>query len=101
MKLENQTTFPARILVADLRDQGRAAEAPLVASAPEPFSELPLAYSRAYGGKAEFNFEPVAWPDNPDGIGYYLSRDQAMNQPLPNIEPGNGPFIRTWEDQPA
>jgi hypothetical protein len=72
----------------------------LVPSEPEPFTEMPVAYTRAFGGKADFQGQLAAWPDNPDGVGYYLTRDQAVGRPLPNVEPADGPFLRTWEDRP-
>jgi hypothetical protein len=69
-------------------------------SEPEPFTMMPLSYNRAFGGKAEFNHEMSLWPDNPDGIGYYLTKEQAVGGPLPNIEPADGPHIQSWEDKP-
>ncbi|WP_394844461.1 DUF2169 domain-containing protein [Pendulispora brunnea] len=73
----------------------------LVPSSPTPFSELPLGYQYAYGGKAEFNHEMAAWPDNPEGRGYYFTAAQAEGNPLPNIESARNPLIRTWEERPT
>lgn len=72
----------------------------LHASDPIAFDEMPLAYSRAYGGVTEHDHESVTWPDNPVGRGYYLSAEKADGQPLPNIELAQGPPIRSWSDQP-
>lgn len=72
----------------------------LVPSGPEPFEQMPLAYSKAYGGSSVFDYETVTWPDNPVGRGYYLSAEAAEGQPLPNIESATGPQVKTWADQP-
>ena len=72
----------------------------LLPSPPEPFEEMPLAYARAYGGVTVHDYETATWPDNPIGQGYYLSSEAAEGQPLPNIEPAEGPQIRQWNDQP-
>jgi len=61
---------------------------------------MPLAYARAYGGVTVHDYETATWPDNPIGQGYYLSSEAAEGQPLPNIEPAEGPQIRQWNDQP-
>jgi hypothetical protein len=73
----------------------------LVPSPPEPFTELPLAYSRAYGGTTEHDDETFVWTDNPTGVGYYLSEEKALGQPLPQIELAEGPAVRAWSDQPT
>ena len=58
----------------------------LVPSAPRSFTEMPLSYQRAYGGGADHEGTKVPWPDNPMGVGYYLSEEAAVNNPLHNIE---------------
>jgi hypothetical protein len=68
-------------------------------SLPLPFTEMPLSYSRAFGGKAEFNYEVVTWADNPEGQGYFFTQDQAEGKPLPNIELSQGPRVKAWSDQ--
>jgi hypothetical protein len=70
-------------------------------SDPAPFSELPLAYSRAYGGSTEHDYETSVYQDNPIGLGYYLSPEKAVGHPLPNIELATGPLIAEWSDQPS
>ena len=73
----------------------------LAASSPETFTELPLAYARAYGGATEHDYEQVVWPDNPIGRGYYLSAAGAEGGPLPNIESAAERPVRAWSDQPT
>jgi hypothetical protein len=73
---------------------------PLAASRPQPFTEMPLGYSHAFGGTADYEGFPAVWADNPVGRGYYLSVEQAKDHPLPNIEAGDEPRIRSWEDRP-
>lgn len=72
----------------------------LVPSSPEPFAEMPLGYSRAYGGATEHDYESCLWPDNPVGRGYYLSPEAAERQLLPNVEAKDGPRVEDWTDQP-
>jgi hypothetical protein len=72
-----------------------------VASSPELFEEMPLSYQRAYGGKTEYDYEQLVWPDNPVGRGYYLTEQAALGQPLPNIETAAMPPVRNWSDQPG
>ena len=72
----------------------------LVPSQPEMFDEIPLGYSRAYGGTTTHDYETITWPDNPAGRGYYLSAQGAEGQPLPNIESVRAPQVREWTDQP-
>jgi hypothetical protein len=72
----------------------------LAPSDPAPFEEMPIGYTRAYGGITEHDCETLAWTDNPVGRGYYLSEEAAVGGPLPNIEPGDGPLVAQWSDQP-
>ena len=101
---EGRVLLTAHALRSELRITGNRRWTPsgtrLVPSSPEPFTELPLAYSRAYGGTTEHDDETVVWTDNPIGIGYYLSEEKALGQPLPQIEPAEGPALRDWSDQP-
>ncbi|MCA9710413.1 MAG: DUF2169 domain-containing protein [Myxococcales bacterium] len=68
-------------------------------SDPHPFTELPLSYHYAYGGRSEYNGMEVALADNPVGRGYYVEQDQAEKNRLPNIEPAEGPPVRQWSDK--
>lgn len=72
----------------------------LAPSDPVSFEEMPIAYSHAFGGSTEHDHETVVLPDNPIGRGYYLAEEKAVGQPLPNIEPANGPRITDWTDRP-
>jgi hypothetical protein len=71
----------------------------LVPSDPTYFQEMPLAYTHAYGGKTEHDYETVVFVDNPVGRGFYLSPERAEGQPLPNLEEGRGSRIQAWNDQ--
>jgi len=73
----------------------------LVPSQAQLFEEMPLGYSRAYGGVTVHDYETVTWADNPVGRGYYLSAQGADGHLLPNIEPARGPQVREWSDQPV
>ncbi|HEX2660032.1 MAG TPA: DUF2169 domain-containing protein [Polyangia bacterium] len=84
----------------------------LTPSPPVPFDEMPLGYTRAFGGVTEVGGEDVPWPDNPTGRGYYHTPEQALGKPLPNLESvaasgalawntripvaGWGPYSQTW-----
>ena len=72
----------------------------LVPSAPEPFTEMPLSYERAYGGHAPYNGAPVPFSANPSGRGYYREQSQAEGQLLPNLEDDRSPPIQRWQQQP-
>lgn len=58
----------------------------LVPSDAQPFVSMPLSYERAFGGIAETENGPCAWPANPLGVGFYMNPEQAEGQPLPNLE---------------
>jgi hypothetical protein len=70
----------------------------LVPSRPEPFTAMPLGYSRAYGGRAPSEHGEVAWTDNPDGVGFYLREEDAVDRPLPNLEPSGAPHTSAWSE---
>jgi hypothetical protein len=71
----------------------------LVPSDPEPFEQVPLTYAHAFGGTLPLDEGKFAYPQNPDGKGYYLSEEQAEGQPLPNLEDPAHP-IASFEDRP-
>ncbi len=71
----------------------------LAATEPLPFTTMPLSNDRAFGGTAHWEDAPLAHAVNPKGRGFYLSREEAANQPLPNLEAQQVP-IRRWTDQP-
>ncbi len=91
-----------------------------VLSAPEPFLEMPLTYSRAFGGTADIEVDvdspiEVTHPDNPEGVGFDLepiaaSLHAELNCPagfpryareraVPNIEAVGSP-LKHWSDTP-
>ena len=69
-------------------------------SATAPFSAMPLSLANAYGGKRPWDGIEVAFPDNPAGKGFFLSKEDAIGGRLPNIEDPRVP-IRRWNDAPA
>jgi len=71
----------------------------LVASEPEPFETIPLAWSRAYGGEAQAKEYTVPNAYNPSGLGYVLQEEHAPGVALPNIEDPSD-RITSWSDQP-
>ncbi len=65
-----------------------------------PFTQMSLGYKNAYGGKALSEAGMMDYSANPDGKGFYLTQDQALGQPLPNLENPEQP-VETWQDQPV
>jgi len=79
---------------------------------PEYFTELPMSWKLAYGGKhmilagfvagtqipmpsSEYSF-----PANPEGIGFYTDMKQVEGSPLPHFEDPEH-LINSWQDQPT
>lgn len=91
--------FSTELLVIGDRRWRKTIGGELVASDPEPFTEMPLDWTRAYGGIAAFGGEPAPHPLNPRGRGFYLSAEQAVDQPLPNVEDRAAP-VQSWRDGP-
>jgi len=58
----------------------------LVMSAPEPFTEMPLTWDRAFGGPAEHAMGSLADTNNQVGRGLILDLERAAGTALPNIE---------------
>ena len=58
----------------------------LVPSQPLPFTKVPLTLEYAYGGMVEQEWGELKYIHNPVGKGFYLTEDQALNRPLPNLE---------------
>jgi hypothetical protein len=98
VKWELSSGFRSQIAVFGDRvwvRQGRQ----LVASTPRPFVSLPLSLDCAYGGKDVWDGLEIPFPNNPNGKGFYLTPEQAVGKPLPNLEDPQRP-IRNWNDQP-
>jgi hypothetical protein len=71
----------------------------LVPSKPAPFVSVPLTLRFAFGGKSVWDGLEMPWPDNPDGLGFYVEEAQAEGQPLPQLEdPAH--LIQRWDDRP-
>jgi hypothetical protein len=68
-------------------------------SPPKPFRALPLTVEHAFGGKAPWDGLEVPFADNVVGKGFYLEEEQAVDQPLPNLEDPEH-LIRKWDDRP-
>jgi hypothetical protein len=100
--------------------QGDGADGAPRISPPVPFTEMPLTWSRAFGGSAEVYIDvdspvEVKDPTNPEGKGFDPSLQAAALgsalrapegfpwfdpvRPLPNLEDPRVPIAR-WEDQP-
>jgi hypothetical protein len=71
----------------------------LVPGAPEPFVSMPLSFDRAFGGAAETENGPFAWPQNPRGKGFYPTPELAEGSPLPNLEDPEHRIV-SIEDRP-
>lgn len=71
-------------------------------SAAEPFESMPLLYERAFGGTAEpSKGRPAQWePRNPVGRGFYASKAEAIDKPLPNLEDPDD-LVTTFRSRPA
>ena len=71
------------------------------ASAPQPFTRMPLGTERAYGGKASLQgSDPQPFSMNPQGKGYALDEAQVEGLALPNLE-RPAQRISRWTDQPV
>lgn len=71
----------------------------LVPTPPQPFASLPLTLHYAYGGADTWDGLAIPWPDNPEGIGFYLEEKNAVDRPLPCIEEPEQ-LIQKWDDRP-
>lgn len=69
-------------------------------SAPARFTTIPLRLDRAFGGQVTWDGLALKHPDNAEGRGYHASADEAIGNPLPNIEEVDMP-LREWSDRPT
>lgn len=70
-----------------------------VATAPAPFTSMPITNDRAYGGTARLDEAEVGHLVNPEGRGFHYLEDDADGSPLPNLE-DEGELIGGWRDEP-
>lgn len=77
----------------------KTSEGEFKATAPEPFTSIPLTYSNAFGGTCECETGEMPWQANPEGVGYYMEEWQAEGKKLPNIEDPEAPIVN-WNDWP-
>lgn len=93
------------------RDGGGGA---LVPTVPLPFDRVAMSWENAFGGaviqptrlqkmangqEAILPEHPEAHSDNSDGTGFYPAREDAIDQPLPQLEDPEHP-IESWNDRP-
>lgn len=98
VSLEVGDSFRRRLLVfGDRVWKGRTKD--LLPGEPAAFVEMPLDLAHAFGGKDDWDGLAVPFPDNPEGKGYYIDKENAAGKPLPNIEDPDHP-IRRWDDRP-
>lgn len=71
---------------------------PVAIAGPVPFDEAPVRYEQAFGGAYEEGGRPVAWPENPVGVGF--AKAVVDRAPLPSIELP-GARYRSVKDRPA
>jgi hypothetical protein len=66
-------------------------------SSPKPFVRLPLRWEHSFGGTSADG--TLQEPRNPIGRGFYVTRREAQDRPLPNIEDPDRPIV-DWNDRP-
>ncbi|MCK6590641.1 MAG: DUF2169 domain-containing protein [Polyangiaceae bacterium] len=71
----------------------------LVPTPPGRFEALALTLRHAYGGRDTWDGLEIPWPENPDGMGFYATREGAIDKPLPYIEEPSL-LIAKWDDRP-
>lgn len=71
----------------------------LTASAPRPFTSMPLDLAHAYGGRFVWDGLEVTYPSNPLGKGFVRDAEDAAGKPLPNLEDPDR-LMRAWNDTP-
>jgi hypothetical protein len=91
-------TFDHKIFVfGDRVWQGRGRW--LTASAPKPFTSMPLDLAHAYGGKLLWDGLEVSHPSNHLGKGFARDAQDAAGKALPNLE-NPDQLMRAWNDTP-
>lgn len=91
--------FSASVMAIGKRTWRKRLLRGLEMSPAEPFTTMPLTLREAFGGKVVWDELPIPFPDNPDGIGYYIDVAGADGKPLPTLEdPAH--LIAQWDDRP-
>lgn len=97
---EPVTEMTAAIAVGPLQHQLRIVgnrtchesdQGPII-SAPQPFTQMPITYERAYGGTLIDNGSVSQVAHNPVGRGFCAAPADLIGQTLPNIEDPAAPF---------
>jgi hypothetical protein len=73
-------------------------------TAPEPFTRMPIAYERAFGGTDQISSDAKehAWePRNPVGTGFATRKEHLIDKLSPNIEDPRSPYDDWKRGQPA
>jgi len=81
--------FGNRMLVFGNRRWGKRGSE-LSVTQPEPFSDMDLGLKSSFGGTADYEGLAYPHPLNPEGKGFYLTAEQAVDKPLPNLEHPSG-----------
>ena len=92
-------SFQHKLIVFGERAWLPSGKEPLISRSAN-FVTMPLSLAGAFGGKRPWDGIEIAFPDNPDGKGYFLSKEDAIGGRLPNIEDPRF-LIRRWNDAPA
>jgi hypothetical protein len=69
-------------------------------STPVPFENMPMSWSRAFGGHAALDGNQVPHAENPAGRGFLIVPDSAAGTFLPNLEDSHHPVVH-WRDWPT
>jgi hypothetical protein len=71
---------------------------------PQPFTQMPILYERAFGGTDLHDENPKrhGWePRNPVGVGFGTRKKHIIGTPAPNIEVPGSPFKDWRKGEPA
>src|SRR4051812_31113243 len=72
----------------------------LVPGPAQPFVDMPLDWTRAFGGVVEHEGAVAGHPLNPAGRGLYTTPTEALGRPLANLEDPSTPVTK-WSDSPV
>jgi hypothetical protein len=77
----------------------KLADGRLGPSEPEPFVTMPLSLALAFGGSYIVDEQVAAYALNPEGSGFYVDADAALDKPLPRLEDASS-LVKAWDDKP-